>query len=60
MCVNMKFPGNIREKIVASNNLMLYSVINAINVCIFPAITYLDFVIGNFRKTVHLGIARFA
>ena len=37
---------------------MLYVVIYAINGCTFLAIKYLDIVIGNFRKTVHLGIAR--
>ena len=36
--------------------IMLYAVIYAINGCMFLAITYLDIVIGNFRKTLHLGI----
>ena len=40
--------------------IMLYAVIYAINGCIFLAITYLDFVIGNFGKTVHLGIVKMA
>ena len=37
---------------------MLYAVICAINGCIFVAITYLDIVIGNVRKTVHLVIVK--
>ena len=37
---------------------MLYAVIYAVNGCIFLAITYLDNVIGNFRKTEHVGIVR--
>ena len=44
--------------------IMLYAVIYiyiyAINGCISLAITYLDIVTGNFRKTVHLGIAKIA
>ena len=40
--------------------IMLYAVIYAINGCISLAITYLDIVIGNFRKTVHLGIVKIA
>ena len=38
--------------------IMLYAVIYGINECIFLAITYLDIVIGNFRKAVHLGIVK--
>ena len=37
---------------------MVYVVIYAVNGCIFLAIIYLDIVIGNFRKTVHLGVVR--
>ena len=40
--------------------IMLYAVIYAINGCIFLEITYLDIVIGNFRKTVYLGIVKIA
>ena len=40
--------------------IMLYAVIYAINGCRFLAITYLDIAIGNFRKTVHLGIVKIA
>ena len=39
---------------------MLYAVIDAVNGCIFFAIIYLDIIIGNFRKTVHLGIVKIA
>ena len=42
----MKFPRNI----------CLYAVMYAINWYIFLKITYQDIVIGNFLKTVHLGI----
>ena len=37
---------------------MLYAVIYAITECLFLAITCLDIVKGNFRKRVHLGVAR--
>ena len=40
--------------------IMLYAVIFATNGCIFFAITDLDFVIGNFGKTVNLGIVKIA
>ena len=40
--------------------IMLYAVIYVINGCIFFAITYLDIAVGNFRKTVHLGIVKIA
>ena len=40
--------------------IMLNAVIYAINVCIFLAITHLDIVTGNFRKTVHFGIVKIA
>ena len=40
--------------------MMLYALIYAINGSISLAITYLDIVTGNFRKTVHLGIAKIA
>ena len=38
--------------------IMVYVVIYAVNGCIFLAIIYPDIVIGNFRKTVHLGVVR--
>ena len=40
--------------------IMLYAVIYAINGSIFLAIKFLDIVIGNFRKIVHLGIVKIA
>ena len=53
----MNFPGNICKKMLEIL-IMLYAVIYAINGFIFLAITYLDIVIGNFRKTEHLGIVK--
>ena len=40
--------------------IILYAVIYAINGCIFLAMTYLDIVIGNVRKTVRLGNLKIA
>ena len=39
---------------------MLYAAIYAINGCISLAMSYLDIVIGNFGKTVHLGVVKIA
>ena len=51
-----------KSKIVSEKLLqvviILYDVMYAINGCILFAITYLDIVIGNFRKTLHLRIVR--
>ena len=50
----MKFHCNICEKTVASN---CYA--TSCDICnMFLAIIYLDIITGNFRKTVHLEIAR--
>ena len=38
--------------------IMLYDVIYAINDCKCLAITYIDIVTGNLRKTVHLSAVR--
>ena len=38
--------------------IMLYDVIYAINECKCLAITYIDIVTGNLRKTVHLSSVR--
>ena len=52
--INMKFHCNICEKTVARN---CYA--TSCDICnMFLAIIYLDIITGNFRKTVHLEIAR--